>query len=266
MKTVYPPNLRIRSLIVSGAAAFIAALVTSCSQGAAPGILSTSKQQNLAAVPTVVAEFPIPTNNSFPQGITAGPDGNLWFTELIGDKIGRITTTGSITEFALPATPNPFGIAPGPDGNLWFAENGSPNVGRITTAGSISEFPVSSRNLNIVAGPDGNMWFTELSKIGRITTTGSLSEFSVSIGLAGPVGITPGPDGNLWFTAYTGNSIGRITTTGSISEFALPKTCSQPYGIAAGPDGNLWFTEGAASKIGKGKTNAVWHAKSPSSA
>ena len=39
-----------------------------------------------------ITEFPIPTISSFPTGITAGPDGNLWFTESSVGKIGRITT------------------------------------------------------------------------------------------------------------------------------------------------------------------------------
>src|ERR1700687_3194584 len=43
-----------------------------------------------------ITEFPIPTAHSSPTEITAGPDGNLWFTESIG-KIGRITTSGAIT-------------------------------------------------------------------------------------------------------------------------------------------------------------------------
>jgi len=33
-------------------------------------------------------EFPVPTAGSAPVGITAGPDGNLWFTEFYGNKIG----------------------------------------------------------------------------------------------------------------------------------------------------------------------------------
>src|SRR5438477_348283 len=33
-------------------------------------------------------EYPIPTANSQPWGITAGPDGNIWFTEQYGNKIG----------------------------------------------------------------------------------------------------------------------------------------------------------------------------------
>ena len=34
-------------------------------------------------------EFVIPTPNSFPLDITAGPDGNLWFTEYRGTIIGK---------------------------------------------------------------------------------------------------------------------------------------------------------------------------------
>jgi len=37
-----------------------------------------------------MTEFLVPTANSGPCGITAGPDGALWFTEELGNKIGRI--------------------------------------------------------------------------------------------------------------------------------------------------------------------------------
>src|SRR5262245_24265924 len=43
-----------------------------------------------------IKEFPVPTPGSLPHGIAVGPDGNLWFTERAGDKIGRITPTGVI--------------------------------------------------------------------------------------------------------------------------------------------------------------------------
>ena len=36
-----------------------------------------------------ITEFPVPTLNGFPLGITAGPDGALWFTEQ-PNGIGRI--------------------------------------------------------------------------------------------------------------------------------------------------------------------------------
>ena len=48
-------------------------------------------------------------------GITAGPDGALWFTEYWGNKIGRITTAGVITEFPVPtASSNVDDITAGP--------------------------------------------------------------------------------------------------------------------------------------------------------
>src|SRR5437868_6578127 len=65
-------------------------------------------------------EFDVPTMNSSPWGITVGPDGALWFTELVGGNIGRITVAGVITEYPITTpstTPNssPFGIVTGPD-------------------------------------------------------------------------------------------------------------------------------------------------------
>ena len=80
----------------------------------------------------MVTEYPL-LRGSAPFEITSGSDGNLWFTE--GNKIGRITPAGSITEFPLPkADSEPLGIAPGPDGNLWFTEFRGNRIGRITTS------------------------------------------------------------------------------------------------------------------------------------
>ena len=122
-----------------------------------------------------ITEFPLVQNTPLPFGITAGPDGALWFTESSANKIGRVTTAGTFTEFSIPtASTKPFDIAPGPDGNLWFTEENGNNVGRITTTGIISEFPVISTgrlHRGIVAGPDGNMWWCERgnNRIGRVT-------------------------------------------------------------------------------------------------
>ena len=114
-----------------------------------------------------VTEFPVPTAQSNLSGITRGPDGNLWFTEALAGKIGRITPAGVITEFSAGITPNsaPAGITRGPDGNLWFTESQANKIGRITPAGVVTEFsagltPGTTPNL-ITAGPDGNLWFTQ---------------------------------------------------------------------------------------------------------
>src|SRR6266699_4057721 len=98
---------------------------------------------------------------SGPQGITVGPDGALWFTEPELNKIGRITTQGQVSEFALPiARMGPAEITAGPDGALWFTQPGPNQIGRITTQGQISEFALPSsldppsNGGGITTGPD----------------------------------------------------------------------------------------------------------------
>ena len=212
----------------------------------------------LAAAQVVVTEFPVITSNSQPSGITAGPDGNLWFTEAAAGTIGRITPAGFVTEFpVLTAGSQPQSITTGPDGRLWFTEFLGNRIGRMSSTGFVVvEFPVltpASGPAGITVGPDGNLWFTEFSanKIGRITPTGVITEFPVPTPDSQPASITAGPDGNLWFTELAANRIGRITPTGFITEFPVLTANSQPVGIAAGPDGNLWFTEAAGNMIGR---------------
>ncbi len=133
----------------------------------------------------VITEYPITTSGltpfnsnggiTGPHTIIAGPDGALWFTETGANKIGRITTDGTITEFALPtANARPEGIAVGQDGALWYTEFGVGLIGRITTSGNTSEYTLpttGSAPASIIQGPDGNLWFVETasSKIGKIT-------------------------------------------------------------------------------------------------
>ena len=69
---------------------------------------------------------------SKPSGIAFGSDGALWFTETRADRIGRMTTSGTISSFAIP-TPGsePGEIVAGPDGAMWFTEFVGNKIGRI---------------------------------------------------------------------------------------------------------------------------------------
>jgi len=89
-----------------------------------------------------VTEFLVPTAGAFPQGIAAGPDGAIWFTETAANKIGRVTTDGVVTEFPIVGGTIPIGITAGPDNRLWFTCNGSGQIGRITTNGVIRLFTI----------------------------------------------------------------------------------------------------------------------------
>ena len=126
--------------------------------------------------------YSLSTSGFSPNYITAGPDGAMWFTETAG-RIGRITTTGTITEFPLPAGSAAAGIATGSDGALWFTQPGYSKIGRMTATGTVTSYPITFDAAEIITGPDGALWFTEnggLGGIGRLTTAGVLTEFPAS--------------------------------------------------------------------------------------
>jgi virginiamycin B lyase len=120
-----------------------------------------------------------------PYAIVAGPDGALWFTDSnLGvqsnghDAIGRITTSGAVTEYPLSPSSSPFGITAGPDGALWFTDGAENAIGRITTSGAITEYGAGITSgaypNGIATGPDGALWFTEANsgKVGRLSFGG----------------------------------------------------------------------------------------------
>jgi streptogramin lyase len=206
-----------------------------------------------------IGDFPTPTMNSQPQGIVAGPDGNLWFAETSGNKIAAVNPSShAISEFSVPTGMSmPRGVALGPDGNIWFTEFAANKIGEINPfTHAFNQFTIPGTNpepVSIVEGSDGNMWFTEFgtNSLAFINPTshGFGGPFTVPTAASGPFGIAAGPDGNIWFTEQTASKIGEIKPgTTTPTDFATPTANAMPTGIAAGPDGNLWFTELAGAK------------------
>jgi len=203
-------------------------------------------------VPAIISEFPLPPlsfGGSFgATAITAGPDGNVWFTDPVAHTVGRITPSGQVTEFNSPIG-GAGAITAGPDGNLWFSTGDLetfPAIGRITPTGQLATFTLPDQFGSIgalTAGPDGNVWFTETlyptgEKVGRITPTGQITEFTITVppGVSGSAGsITTGPDGNLYF-AHDG-ILAMITPAGALRDHVAENV---PLAISTGPDGNIW--------------------------
>ena len=70
-----------------------------------------------------VTEFPLPVAASFPNQMTVGPDGAIWFTENYRNFVGRITSDGKITELAVPIIGRGlYGITVRPTKNLWITD------------------------------------------------------------------------------------------------------------------------------------------------
>src|SRR5262245_61422081 len=180
-------------------------LLTCIALMAGPIINSHGANPSLSLV-----QYPLPASNSLPSSITAGPDGNMWFTEQ--SAIGRISLNGALTEFPVAGASN---IVAGPDGNLWFTEPSA--IGQITPAGQITEFPLPNIGFSptdITGNLDGNLWFCFGTNICRITPSGSLTLFPLPTFLPSnpadhrPVFVTAkriaaGADGRLWFSDQT---------------------------------------------------------------
>ncbi len=202
---------------------------------------------------SAITEFTIPATASSLSGITAGPDGNLWFADRGGNAIGMINpTTHAISLFAI-RTANcwPYGITVGSNGNLWFTEAFGNKVGEINpTTHAITEFVVSSVDdlspRGITAGPGGNLWFaTVQGEIGEINpTTDAIKLYPDNHEL---YTIAADADGNLW--SALGSDLGELNpTTGAFSVIPLPSG-SSAGAVAAGPDGNVWFGGGDLGMI-----------------
>jgi virginiamycin B lyase len=103
---------------------------------------------------TLIKETPV-VAASEPDGITAGPDGNIWFTvtgtATVAGTIDSINpSTYKITTLPIPtnvvATPAPIGIVAAPDGNLWFSDS-SGAIGVVADTQLVAQ-PVANVGLN----------------------------------------------------------------------------------------------------------------------
>jgi streptogramin lyase len=208
--------------------------------------------------PGTIVEYDIPTPHSLPLSITAGPDGNLWFTENQVNKIGRITPDGVFTEFPLLAG-FPRAIITGPDGLLWFTEGLGGVLGRMNTSGKLfplslgppsEQTPPDAQHLTV--GPDGNVWITEPGRgnIGRLTPGGEFAEFPIPGSETLANYITAGPDGNVWFTCGE-HTVGRVVVASGMVDIFQTFNPAIPWGIAAGVDGNIWFAEYNSNAVGR---------------
>jgi virginiamycin B lyase len=163
-----------------------------------------------------ITEFADVHDGLIAETLTTGPDGALWFTEA-GYGIGRMTTAGVMTTFALPKDPPavagcPRSITTGADGALWFPLVCQGTIGRLTaadpaSAGSFTQFPASDplrSAYGIVSAADGALWYVLNSgDLGRMALDGTtITVPTNNFGSQGAdTGIAVGSDGNIWFTA-----------------------------------------------------------------
>lgn len=199
--------------------------------------------------------YAIPSANSTPTDITAGPDGAMWFTEGDTSRIGRITGGGAVTEFSAGAGSHPTDITSGPDGALWFTDPFVGTVNRIDTAGGLTSYPLpnpTSGAVGITSGPDGALWFAEAASgmVARVTTIGTITEFPLPTPASTPLAITATSDGRLAVAERDAHAVAFVTTGGVVDEKPLAAPQLAPLGIAAGLNGSVWVAATATGTSG----------------
>ncbi len=219
----------------------------------------------------VIFEYSTPTPDSSPADLAFDNQGNLWFTELNANRIGKLVpaqgkslTPQGITEYELPH-PNskPHFLTVARDGKVWFTEMGGNRVGSLDPkTGVIKEYEIPSPHSEphqIAEGTDGSIWFLEFqtNKVGRLNPkTGEITEYPVGPG--NPHALAVDGD-NLWYTQggmfwvkQFFNKLGSLNTkTGKVQEIAVPPEKSVPHGLTLSSNGTVWFTEMFASKVAK---------------
>jgi virginiamycin B lyase len=185
-----------------------------------------------------VATFQLATLGSVPIYIRAGPDGNMWVTELLGNAIARVAPDGTIDEFPIP-TPNsrPIAIVPGPDGAMWFSEEAGGKIGRIDREGRITEYPIPRPQPNaILAGlafdGEGNLWVQQYADLGHPLPGPPPRDHLVRIDAAA---LAAGPD---------------ALAPSSFAFHPVPTRETGMHRIIAGPGNTMWFTEMHADRVG----------------
>lgn len=136
---------------------------------------STSKIGILNVQTNTITEVATLTANAGPTMIVQGPDGAMWFTENNVAKMGRISTSGVMTEYPLAPATSATSLIAAPDNNLYFGDAAQNKFGRISaiTPATVTEYNIPTSGAfpgKFAIGPDLRLYLTEVNgnKIAQI--------------------------------------------------------------------------------------------------
>ncbi len=171
----------------------------------------------LTSVSVTIEEWEVPTANSRPHDPAVAPDGSLWYTGQLANKLGRLDeNTGEIQEFPLDIeNSGPHGLVADSEGNIWFTANSGGYIGKLDpSSGAIEHYFMPDERARDPHTPIFDQ------------------------------------NGILWFTVQVGNFVGRLDpTSGEITLRQPPTPAALPYGIKVNAEGVPFFCEFGTEKI-----------------
>ena len=208
-----------------------------------------------------IREYDVPTAKSRPHDPAIAPDGSLWYTGQMANKLGRLDPkTGTFKEYKLKtANSGPHGLVADKDSNIWFTAIFAGYVGKLDPkTGEITEYRANDGTKIDPHTPaidrDGIIWFTneETNFLGRLDPkTGKMTLAKIPTLHAVPYGIVILPNGTPFFCEFGSNKLASIDPkTMNIHEYSLPSPNARPRRIALAADGTVYYTDYARGYLG----------------
>ena len=206
----------------------------------------------------------IPLQNSLPHTGTYDANGNIWFTDSLGSRIGRLEIqSGKFTIWNAP-TPNsiPHGIVVDKQGKVWFTERlqfdpANKIVKFDPVTEKFTEYPLPQK----ISGPhtpifdaQGILWITEYegNRIARFDpATEKFTEYEVPVKDAHPYGLDIDKDGVIWIANIGTGSLGKLDPkVGKVIDYPTPTKNSGVRRVRVDSKGRVWFAEFLTDRLG----------------
>jgi virginiamycin B lyase len=167
--------------------------------------------------------FSLPDDTSLPIYIAEGCDG-MYFTELNASRIGRVTSSGKITEWQTPSPGSrPIAVAPAVarrDCRIWYSEEAGQHYGVLDVD------PRTGRTKRIADYP-------------LLEPADQLASLAFDGG------------GELWLQHNTPDVFGRAGAKREApGHLPIPTKDAIMHRVILGPGGHMWFTELGSDKVG----------------
>jgi len=228
---------------------------------ALPGHHPPATLTEVAELSVTIREWAVPTIGAHPHDPAVGPDGSLWFTEQMVDKLGRLDPkTGEVKEYPLVEGKNsgPHGLVADRDGNIWFTANFGGYIGKLDPrTGKVTQYPMPSEKADdphtAVFDANGMLWFTVQggNMVGRLDPkTGKIELKEVPTEGALPYGIQINSKGAPIFCELGTNKMASINPQSmDITEYTLPAGV-RPRRLAIAADDTVYFTDFKSGHLG----------------
>lgn len=206
----------------------------------------------LGGVFSVAGSPLVPNSNAHvgPHSLQVGPDGSVWVTLALGNRLGRFDPeTGQWTLHAMSEGFYPHTLRVDDDGRVWFTIAGSNHVARFDPeSGSFETIRLPAQSLQqevVLRLMPFFLWLSRYVDIQPEAAGEGVANMPV------PYGIDIAPNGDVWFSQLNAHKIGRIDPdTLEVEMVDTPFTA--PRRLRFDSKGGLWipgFSSGVVSRF-----------------